>query len=226
MAEPIYTYRKTVKGRRYNKFKRRFRVTVVLITTIILIILFFVLDRGGPTQSGRSKIENVLISDNLNTTISPYFKFQDTGKWVLDTGDSTPTKFIYGKSHKLDPTATLVVWVNQVPIPLYLATPRVLPVRIVNGNSLDATQVSDPCGKTYGTQPHHVKIVNIDEAMMLCDPDNTQYIVQLAQITGDYRLNLHRTDGTPIQFVITYRDVTLDPKALSLLKITTTFQAL
>jgi hypothetical protein len=221
-----YVYRKTVRGRRYNRFRRRFRLTLFLILVIIAVILFFLFDNGGPTSSGVSKIENTVISDNLQTTVSPYFKFQDTGKWVLDTGHSTPTKWIYGKSHKLDPVATLIVWVNETPIPLDLAAPRVLPVRIVNGNSFDVTQISDPCGKTYGDQPHKVKIVNIDEALMLCDPDSPQYFVQLAQITGDYKLTLHRVDGTPVQFVIVYKDSTLDPKSSSLLLIGKTFQSL
>lgn len=221
-----YIYRKNIKGRRYKKFRRRFRQTLILLAIIAVATVIFLLDRASPSSSSGSKIENLVISDNLQTTISPYFKFQDFSKWVLDAGHSTPNKFIYGKSHKLDPVATLIVWVNQVPIPLDLAAPRVLPVRIVNGNSFDATQVSDPCGKTYGSQPHKVKIVNIDEAQMLCDPDSPQYQVQLAQITGDYRLNLHRQDGTPVQFVIVYKDSTLEPKAQSVLEITKTFQAL
>jgi hypothetical protein len=158
--------------------------------------------------------------------VSPYFKFQDTSKWVLDKARSTPDTFIYTKFRKLDVMAQMIVYVNHVPIPLYLATPRVLPVRPVNDNSFDVTVTSDPCGKTYGTELHKVKIVTINYAQMLCDPDSPQYYVQLAMISGDYRLNLKRADGTPIQFVITYKETTPDIKPQTLIRVAKSFQAL
>ncbi len=193
---------------------------------VIAIIIFIDLRHRYSTPSGVSKAQSFTISDNLITITSPYFKFADYGKWVLNTKNSTPERFIYGKFHKLDPQAQLIIYVNQVPIPLDLATPRTLPVRIVNGNSFDPTQVSDPCGKTYGSALHKEKIVSIDFADMLCDPDNTQYLVQLAAVGGNYDIALHRANGSPIHFVIIFRDVTLDPNSKSLIQVAKTFQAL
>lgn len=178
----------------------------------------------GPEQSRASNIETRIISDNLYTMTSPYFKFQDTSKWVLDKTRSTPDTFIYTKFRKLDILSQMIVYVNHVPIPLNLATPRVLPVRPVNDNSFDVTQTSDPCGKTYNGAPHVVKPVKINEATMLCDPDNPQYMVQLAMISGDWRLNLKRPNGTPIQFVIVYRETTPDVRPQTLIRVAKSFQ--
>jgi hypothetical protein len=59
---------------------------------------------------------------------------------------------------------------------------------------------------------------------MLCDPDNTQYYVVLSEINGDYRLQLKRPNGTPIQFVITYKDNGLDPQPDSILNVANSFK--
>lgn len=186
--------------------------------------IFWDLLHQGPATSQASNIETRIISDNLYTMESPYFKFQDTSKWVLDKARSTPDTFIYTKFRKLDILSQMVVYVNHVPIPLYLATPRVLPVRPVNDNSFDVTQASDPCGKAYNGAPHIVKPVTINEATMLCDPDSPLYYVQLAMINGDWRLNLKRPDGTPIQFVITYRETTPEIKPQTLIRVAKSFQ--
>lgn len=223
-----YIYRQKVYGRRYTRFRHRLRQTIGwgLFVAIIAIIIFIDLRHRSVAPSGISKAQSYNVADNLITITSPYFKFADYGKWVLNTTNSTPDRYIYGKFHKLDPLAQLIIYVNRVPIPLDLATPHVLPVRIVNGNSFDVTQVSGACGKTYGNALHKVKVVSIDFADMLCDPDNTQYLVQLAAIGGSYDISLHRVDGSPVHFVVIYRDVTLDPNPKSLLQVAKTFQAL
>jgi hypothetical protein len=59
---------------------------------------------------------------------------------------------------------------------------------------------------------------------MLCDPDNTQYYVVLSEINGDYRLQLKRPNGMPIQFVITYKDVGLAPQSDSIVNIAGSFK--
>lgn len=201
-------------------------VSVLIVVGVLVGILLLDIHRN-PEKAQTSKVQTGQISDSLGTFGSPYFKFRDTGKWVLDTKNSTQDKFVYTKFKGLDAVYQMIVYVNHVPIQNLLATTRVLPVRIVNGNSFDTTNVSDPCGKYYAAQDlHKVKVVSINEANMLCDPDSPQYNVQLSEITGDYQLHLKRLDGTPIMFVITFHDGNLDPGPQTLLKVATSFEAL
>ncbi|MBX4188598.1 hypothetical protein KW792_00680, partial [Candidatus Saccharibacteria bacterium] len=96
---------------------------------------------------------------------------------------------------------------------------------IVNNNSLQGTDVSKPCGQAYATgELHKVKELTVGHATMLCDPDSPQYYIVLAEINGDYRLNLKRPNGTPIQFVITYKDTGLDPQPNAIQNIANSFK--
>ncbi|MBI2007658.1 hypothetical protein HYS85_00260 [Candidatus Saccharibacteria bacterium] len=60
---------------------------------------------------------------------------------------------------------------------------------------------------------------------MLCDPDTPQYSVVLAEVNGDWQLEMEREDGTLVTFVITFRDLTLDPGPDSILRIAESFKA-
>lgn len=225
-----YIYLRRTRGHYYSVFRRRIRLLIIagLVLIIVAAALFFDLKTSNKkTASPFSRVQNTEIANNLGVFGSTYFKFQDTGKWVFDTRDSSPSKFVYFKYRGLDLQAELTVYVNRVPIPLDLAVSRVLPVRIVNFNSLDITGVSDRCGKTYATgELRKVRLASIAGANMLCDPDTSLYSVVLAEIGGDYRLLMHRSDGTPVQFIIIFQDQTLDPKPDSVLKIAASFRAL
>lgn len=222
-----YTYRKTVRRHHHLVFRRRALVALSILIVVGILVAAIFLDLHRNTKKPDiSKVQTEKVSDNMSTFRSPYFQFRDTGKWVLDQ-NSTSQKFIYSKFQGLLPQHQLIVYVNQVPIPRFLAVSRVLPVRIVNGNSFNVTSVSSHCGSTYGPQePHRVKTVSINEANMLCDPDMAQYTVILSQINGDYQLHLQRLDGTPVTLIITYLDGTLAPEPSTLLRLANSFQAL
>ncbi len=224
----LYIHQRSMHRRRYSKFWHRVAAFGLLAASILAIGAFIFFDsRSGGQPSSTSKPEKSVIADTLTTFKSPYFEFQDTGKWVLDQKNSTPTKFTYIKFHGEDVRAQLIIYIDETPIPLNLASSRVLPVRVVGYNSLDATSISGRCLDQYQAgELHKVKIVNIDGANMLCDPDSSAYTIVLAEINGDYKLNLKRTDGTPLQAVVTFRDVTLDPKPDSLLQIAKTFKTI
>ena len=196
-----YVYRKPVRRTRHAEFRRRI-ITIVLILAPFIAVgayIYFGFHNAKQVKPVTSAIENTQISTNKSTFFSDYFQFQDTDSWVFDKNNSTATKLTYHKFRKNVMEAELVVYINQVPIPLYLATPRVLPVRIVNSNSLVATSVSDPCGNTYAKgELHKVKEVNIGFTTMLCDPDSPQYYVQLGEVGGNYQLGMKRANGTPV----------------------------
>jgi hypothetical protein len=221
-----YIYKKPVKSSKYKSFKRYLMIAAGLLIIVGGAAYFIYSNTHAPQKSSAiSAVENTEINGNKKTFIDTDFQFQDTGDWVLDKANSTDHKRVYHKFSKSILEHEMMVYINQVPIPLYLATPRVLPVRIVNNNSLQVTNVSAPCVREYAKgELHHVKEVSINNATMLCDPDSPQYFVVLSEINGDYRLNLKRPNGTPIQFVITYKDTGLAPLPDSLINIATTLQ--
>lgn len=181
----------------------------------------------APAAKPVSAATTTTVVGSMETFTGPYFQFQDTGKWSFDKHDSTNSKYVYQKYNRNELEHELDVYVNQVPIPLDLAVPRVLPVRIVNRNSLDITNVSGPCGSLYGPgELHQVKEKVVNGATMLCDPDNPNYDVVLSEINGDYQLSMIRPNGTPIQFVIIYKDLGLAPQPDSLLNIASSFRTL
>lgn len=213
----------------YGRFKSRRRIAVIFFAAAALIIIAVLIDLRHSDKKTKptSAVQNIEIVDPVTTFTSDFFRFADTGKWVLNKQESTASKFIYYKYHGADIQQQLIVYVNQVPIALYLASSRVLPVRIVNSNSFDTTGVSGPCLGSYAAgELHKVKLVNINGANMLCDPDTPQYTIELAEVNGDYQLDLKRNNGTPVSFVITFRDLRFQPTADSILRIAKSFHSL
>jgi uncharacterized protein (UPF0333 family) len=220
-----YTYRKPLRRSRYATFRR---YLLVMLGVIIAVggVGFYVLSslHAKPSQP-ISTAQVTTVANPEETFTGPYFQFKDTGKWSFDKHDSTDNKFVYLKYQKNELLHQLNIYVNQTPNPLYLAVQRVLPLRIVNNNSFDITNISSPCGAQYAkNELHRVKELSINGAVMLCDPDNAQYTVVLSEINGNYQLKMVRPGGTSIQFVITYQDLGLDPQPDSLLNIASSFQ--
>lgn len=223
-----YTYRKTVRRHNYLVFRRRALAALLILIIGGTFAAFLLLDLNREvSKPDTSKIQTAQVSDNMSTFRVAYFQFRDTGKWVLKADESNTSKYIYYKYKGLNVEHQLVIYVNQVPIPLYLASARVLPVRIVNNNSLDITTVSEHCVSHYtAAELHKIKTVSINQAQMLCDPDTPQYSVVLSQIDGNYQLNMARTDGSPVSLVVTYRDLRLNPGPDTLMNVAKNFQAL
>lgn len=221
-----YVYKKPVKRSQYSSFRR------YVMITIVLLLLFggvgFYIYSGlhvAQKPSRISDVEKTEITGGLTTFTNDYFSFQDTGTWVLDKNNSSSQKLTYHKFNKTVILAEMIFYINQDPIPLYSAVPRALPVRVVNDNSFQATTVSNPCVGQYAKgDPHKVKEVQINNAAMLCDPDSPQYFVILSEINGDYHLHLKSSKGTPIEFVITYKDLGLDPRPDSILSVAGSFK--
>jgi hypothetical protein len=220
-----YTYRKPVRRSRYAAFRRY----LIIILGLVLVLGgagFYILSslRAKPSQPV-STAQVTTVADPKETFTGPYFQFQDTGKWSFDKHDSTNNKYVYLKYQKNELLHQLNIYVNQTPPPLNLAVQRALPLRIVNNNSFDITNVSSPCVAQYAQgELHREKEISINGAVMLCDPDNAQYSVVLSEIGGSYELKMVRPGGTAIQFVITYTDLGLDPQPDSLLNIAGSFQ--
>jgi hypothetical protein len=198
-----------------------------LIIAVAAAALIVDLIRSDSSQPETSDVENVAVGDRLTTYKTDYFSFQDTGKWVLSKQESTKTKFAYTQFRGVQPQFMLTIYVNEDPIPLYAAVSRAIPVRLVNDNSFDVTNVYGPCGKLYEPgELHNIKAVNIEGADMLCDPDTPQYSVMLAEVGGDWRLTMKRSDGSEAKYVIIYRDLTFNPAPDTILHIVDSFKSL
>ena len=221
-----YVYRRPVKRSHYSNFRRQVFIAVIFLAAFAAVGYFIY--SGLHKQSVKpvtSSVTNTEITGNKVTTVNDFFQFQDSGAWVLDKNNSTTSKFTYHKFRKNVLEHEMVIYMNQVPIPLYLATPRVLPVHIVNNSSFQVTNVSSPCVQQYAKDdPHKVKEVQVNNATMLCDPDSPQYYVVVSEINGNYQLHLKRPNGTAVQFVITYKDTGLAPQPDSLLNVISSFQ--
>jgi hypothetical protein len=221
-----YVYKRPVKRSHYGNFRRQLLITFIFLVGISVVsyFIYYGLHKQSvkPVTSG---VENTEITGNKVATINDNFQFEDTGSWVLDKNNSTATKFTYHKFRKSVLEHELVIYMNQVPIPLYLAAPRVLPVHIVNNNSLQITNVSSPCVSQYAKgELHKVKELEVNNATMLCDPDSPQYFVVVSEINGNYQLHLKRPNGSPVQFVITYKDTGLSPQPDSILNVASSFR--
>jgi hypothetical protein len=221
-----YIYKKPVKKSYYSNFRRYMLLTLILLIAFGTVGYFIYSGLHVSQQASPiSAAETSVITGNKQTFTNDYFQFEDVGSWVIDKNNSTADKLVYHKFRKNVIQAEMIVYINQDPIPLYSAVPRALPIRIVNNNSFQVTNVSSPCGGQYAKgELHKVKPVQVNNATILCDPDSPQYFVAFSEINGDYHLHLKRPNGTPIEFVITYKDLGLDPQPTSINNIAGSFK--
>jgi hypothetical protein len=222
-----YVYKKPVSRSHYSNFRRYLLITILLLGVFGGVGYFIYSGLNSSKDSSAiSKVENTEITGNSNTFTNDYFQFQDSGTWTIDKNNSDKHKITYHKFRKNVIEHEMVVYINQDPTPLYVEVPRALPVRTVNDNSLQPTNVSSPCVGQYAKgELHKVKEVQINNATILCDPDSPQYFLVLSEINGDYHLHLKRSNGMPIQFVITYKDLGLQPIPDSIINIASSFKA-
>jgi hypothetical protein len=224
-----YIFQKPPKRSRYSAYKHHLKLITGLLIVVGVLAAFIYANLHGSAKINPqiSPVQDITIASPIQTFTNPYFKFTDSGKWVLNQKSTTPSEVVYIKYAGQVIQGQVDVYINQVPISLYLATSRVLAVRIVNNNSFQVTGVSDPCSNQYAKgAPHRVGDITINGATMLCDPDTPNYTVVISQIEGDYRLHLQRANGNPIQFVIVYTNQSLQPNSQSILNIASSFQAL
>lgn len=229
MTDHKYERGKKVHGPRARSFRTYVKLILLLVILIAAVAVAAYIDnnRNQNQPSPVSKLRTYTISGSANTFTGPYFKFKDNGKWVFDKKDSTANKFVYFKYLGLEVQHQLIIYVNQVPIPSELGATRVLPVRIVNDNTFDVTNVTNNCVSYYkAKEVHKQKTLSIEGASMLCNPGTAEYSVILSQIGGDYRLNLKRPGGQKTQYIIIYRDLTLSPGPGTVKNIAKTFQAI
>jgi hypothetical protein len=223
-----YKLGKSMRGRRRaSRLPPLIALTALVLIVLVALVVFYDLRRSNSSGPLDSKAQTQSVNGSLQTFYTGYFKFQDTGKWALNNQESTDSKFVFYRYHGAQLDNQLIVYINQVPTPPFLATTRVLPVRVVNNNSFDAANLSDPCVSAFRTgEPHRVKDVVINGTTMQCDPDSSLFTAMFAQEGGNYKISLKRMSGQSVQFVVTYRDYRAEPQTQTLLQVANSFQAL
>jgi hypothetical protein len=215
-----------------ERFNWRLRILLLLVLILLLVAGAFAYDfftNNTPPQAPISPttIKNVTFDNKYFST--PFFRFTDSEDWKLVQSQSTNNKFVFQKYLKNSELVQhqLIVYINNAPPPLDLASSRVLPVDIKDdGKTFNVSEVSDHCGKSYAKgELHKVMRRQINGTALLCDPDQGQFRVVFAQAGGDYNLKLKRDDGTYASYIIIYQNQKIDPDASTLMQVAQSFQS-
>jgi hypothetical protein len=230
MTKTVYKINQSFRPMQRGRYRRRLLAAVVLLLVIGGAALAIYSDlrdadqNTGTPATGPTYHKAIAAAEVFKNS---YFQFSDTAKWQFMPNDSTASKYTYINYIAKLPAHSVTVYVNQTPPVIELATTRVLPVSVVNGNSFTVGPISDTCGSLF--KPGELKRVRpqaIAGTTMLCVPDSPQYTAEVGQIGADYNLNLKRADGTTARYVIIYRNLTANPEPGPFLRIMRTFQAL
>lgn len=224
-----YGYRKPVRQKRSGL--KHYLITTLTVA-LLLAGLAVSINMYYSWQEKNNKLPQTAVRsqqvvNSKKTFKNGFFQFTDYGKWVHNQDESTSNKMVYYKYRGVLVEHQITVYINKVPEPAELAVSRVLPVRVVNGNSLDAAGVSATCDKFYDSvQRTQIKQVLVGGANIMCDPNSTDYSVILSEIGGDWIINLRRFSGANIQFAVIYRNLTANPEPYTIKNVAASFQAL
>jgi hypothetical protein len=216
-----------------ESFRRRFKILAIFLVAVIIIASAFLYDfsrkkQTPQTPTSKTTVKNINFQDKSFSTA--FFSFKDSEDWKLIQSQSTPNKFVF---QKYLPNSDLVqhqlmVYVNNTPSPLELASSRVLPVDInPAGNGFIPKQISDHCDKAYKPgELHKVMPRQLDGTTLLCDPEQGQFRVVLAKEGGDFNINLKRADGKTANYIIIYQNQKIDPDPETVMRIASSFQSI
>jgi hypothetical protein len=231
MSLPQYKLDKPLYGERH-KIRRASNALLFLLVVFILAALgfgFFKLNEQNKPGAGTSKRGKTLTQYIGGPKLfkSTYFEFTDTNDWKFAANDSSTNKFTYLLNVDGVPARSITVYVNQTPLQYNLATTRVLPISILGGDGFNVTNISQPCSTLYTSADKQViKTVSMAGTSFLCVPDSPSYTVILGQINGTYNLSLVRANGQAANYIIIYRDLSVDPDPGPFLNVMKTFRSI
>ncbi|HSW85437.1 MAG TPA: hypothetical protein VLF79_02375 [Candidatus Saccharimonadales bacterium] len=216
-----------VHKRRYHR-KSLLAVTVftsvIIVTTLISYDLYRIKHIHTKQSPGVTIVSHIAGPQLFR---SNYFQFTDSSKWVLAPSGNTATKTTYFLYEQGLPAHAVTVYLNQTPIQDDLATTHVLPVQIKDNNTFTTSNISVSCGSQYApTDLKRIRLISISGTTMLCVPDSPQYSAEVGQVGGNYSLALKRTSNLVANYIIIYRNLTIDPNPAPFVRIMQTFQAL
>jgi len=158
-------------------------------------------------------------SANKNSAgyVNPYFVFHDLPGWTVDH-QSTAHLAIYERHNNGTLTQRFKIYIDTSPDIAEVAASRVLPVRIVNHESLNAGSVSAECKNFLPLSQMTMAIAEVNGVSMPCDPQADNYSVVLAQIGGDYQIKLNHAHS-PTNYIFVYYDFRSTPQPDDLIRL-------
>ncbi|HET6863640.1 MAG TPA: hypothetical protein VFH37_00335 [Candidatus Saccharimonadales bacterium] len=209
-----------------RKYHRRNRRLVGLVSTAFFLGLGLAGLQLFSKYQHLSRTTDTTINNTPVTTIgyiNPYFMFKDSGKWVQDKSQTSPSEVVYYQYANGTAVRELSVYINKTPSAMQLSSSRVLPVSVINGDSINAGNLSDRCGTSQTANSRQVKEINFDGVNTVCDPNPNSFSVALAQPGGDYNLHMAKSNN-PLTVVILYKDFSGHPDAQNIVNIANSFK--
>lgn len=209
-----------------RKYRRHNRRLVGLLSSAFFLGLGFVGVQLLFKYSQFSHTTNTTINSSPVTTIgyiNPYFMFKDSAKWVQDKSQTSPNEVSYYQYTAGTIVRQLSVYINKTPSAMQLSSTRVLPVTVINGDSLSAGSLSGNCGAGQPASSKQVKELSFDGVTTVCDPNPNTFSVALAQPGGDYHLHMSKSNNL-LSIVILYKDFSGQPDAGNVITIANSFK--
>lgn len=214
-----------IHSRKYHRRNRRLAgfVGIAFVASLIIVGANLYSRYQHLNQTTYSTINNT--APTLTGYINPYFMFKDSNKWVQDKSQTNASEVVYYQYVNGEAVRQLAVYINKVPTPTQLSSTRVLPVKVVNGDSLQAGSLSADCSDGIPKTQQSVKEVNFAGITMVCDPAATDYSVVLGEQGGSYELHMVKSKN-PEQLIILYKDFSGRPDAQTIINIANSFKVI
>jgi hypothetical protein len=210
---------------RYIRRVRRLVIGIALIAALAGFVVFVdALRETEHAETPSETTEGVHGSFQPASQIfhTPYFQFQADPSWKEVQNESTSKKFVYRSFRGSLVRHEMTISVNDPPA--NAATTRVLPVEVGADNELTAGKTSDHCRTALPPNSKDVASITLNEVRFLCNPEATDYSVNVGLKGRAAPINIKRPDGSMASYSIVYRDVTASPGDHELREILSAFQ--
>ncbi len=224
-------YHHNFNDRKRRRFIHRIEFFVGLIVLLLVVVgvVMYILSTNDEAanqseQSSSSASTTAYYAANVQVFRTPYFQFQADRTWSEALNESKNGKYVYRSLSNSLIKHEFVVYVGRS-APSSIPVTHVLPVTIVNENSLKGDVVSDHCSKALPAgQKGGIRTLTYQGVTFDCFADNTQFNVIVGQIGGTPKLSLLRPEGVKETYTIYYSNVTATPEPSQLQQIIASFQ--
>lgn len=204
------------------------KIIIITILVFVLAVIIVLIDswregRQATTPADPSQETSATFQPSFQVFTSDYFQFQAGRDWKHIANESSNTRFVYRSFRGALVERNMTVAINPTTSPE--PTTRVLPVQLSLDNQLLPKQVSKHCRQSLpGNGPLLPQAAEMGGVRFLCNPDGTDYSVQVGMIGGSAPMLITRPNGQSATYSVTYQDVTAHPNDKELQEILKTFQ--
>lgn len=229
----MYRYKYDKNYHHKSRRSRRTTALAVFVTTIVIGIAGYIaydvisqlFDRQAPvSRANYSSVQG----DSVNLFSSPYFQFQADDTWKEMSGEETPTHFVYRSYKSTLVTRDITIDINkgQPEATPLVRTTRVYPVTVDgSGKLISQGGTSDHCNTLMPKNALQVPTPVVQhQVSFVCNPDAIIYQVVVGLIGGNTNISIPRPNGSNANYMITYRDLTINSSDAALRTIIQSFQ--